>query len=642
MKFSSLSSLALACTSIFAHPVEHNEEHSDIKARQQNYVRLEGGKGNAVQPRLEVRQLKNQQPDQWNIFLVALDYWMTQSTGEAGYYGISTIHGVPRQNYADVAQCSTCAGADGYCPHDSVLFPAWHRAYVALFEQEFLKVALDRANQFPAATRQRYVNAATNLRFPYFDWAAVPPNNGPALPTLITDSSVTFQGPNGQQTVRNPLYGYVFRNGEQSGLLYATLNTYTKTLRYPKSNDPNAANNSPQCAAAFAGSRQSLQDQIYQLFTACDNYLYFSNDDSSDSSGRCSNSLEAIHNTVHNNAGGLGGNGISGGHMTYLSTASYDPIFWLHHANVDRLAAMWQTIHSNSYGASQIAPHNTWTVAQGSNQGPTSGLRPFRRPGTSTSFWTTNQVRDWRQFGYTYPEFSNSDGSAGAITGYVNALYGPNPSATAGSSKREAAADPSLLGGVSKVLDEPNILSSLGDILADNPLKASNGSLYQYVANIKTARYALGGSYTIFLFNGSPVSEDVKTWPTDPNLYGPMGVLAQEMSGSGMNMSLITSSSIPLTTKLTSLFGSGVLGSLSELVVAPYLKENLQWRIAKDGSSVDPSTIPGFVVTVVTSSAQPAADAKSFPVYSPFIELLGITQDMAGGASETQYGPPSY
>ncbi len=42
--------------------------------------------------------------------------------------------------------------------------------------------------------------------------------------------------------------------------------------------------------------------------------------------------LSQVHNTV-------GGNG---GHMTYPEVAAFDPIFFLHHANVDRLLALWQ------------------------------------------------------------------------------------------------------------------------------------------------------------------------------------------------------------------------------------------------------------------------------------------------------------
>lgn len=48
-----------------------------------------------------------------------------------------------------------------------------------------------------------------------------------------------------------------------------------------------------------------------------------------------SGALEAVpHNTIHNDVGGL---------MAEFSTAALDPIFWLHHANIDRLWEIWRT-----------------------------------------------------------------------------------------------------------------------------------------------------------------------------------------------------------------------------------------------------------------------------------------------------------
>ena len=46
--------------------------------------------------------------------------------------------------------------------------------------------------------------------------------------------------------------------------------------------------------------------------------------------------LENIHNGVHDWVGGT---------MSDLLTAPADPIFWMHHANIDRLWAVWQTAH---------------------------------------------------------------------------------------------------------------------------------------------------------------------------------------------------------------------------------------------------------------------------------------------------------
>lgn len=42
------------------------------------------------------------------------------------------------------------------------------------------------------------------------------------------------------------------------------------------------------------------------------------------------------HNTMHTLIGGVTGD------MTDQTMAAYDPIFWFHHSNIDRLWATWQ------------------------------------------------------------------------------------------------------------------------------------------------------------------------------------------------------------------------------------------------------------------------------------------------------------
>ena len=286
--------------------------------------------------------------------------------------------------------------------------------------------------------------------------------------------------------------------------------------------------------------------------------------------------------------------------MTYLATAAFDPVFWMHHCNVDRLFAMWQAVNPNSYGGSQVAPAHTWTIAKGSTQDSNSPLTPFHR-NSAGDFWTTNGVRNWRSLGYNYPEFAHSGGGKRAIQKYINKLYGPNASGTAGSSKRDTT-----------------------------PLVANNGSLFQYVANIQTPRYALGGSYQIFLFNGKPANEDPLSFIFDPNLIGPMGVLASDtMAGNDM----LAAGSIPLTRTLTDVVGGGILGSLAEDIVVPYLTQNLEWRIVgPEGDSVDPTSIPDFEITVYASTATMTA-VEDLPNWTEFIPLADITEEKDGGAT---------
>jgi tyrosinase len=52
------------------------------------------------------------------------------------------------------------------------------------------------------------------------------------------------------------------------------------------------------------------------------------------------------HNTIHLWSGGVNPNNANEyGYMANNLTAAYDPIFWAHHGNVDRLFAEWQTKH---------------------------------------------------------------------------------------------------------------------------------------------------------------------------------------------------------------------------------------------------------------------------------------------------------
>jgi tyrosinase len=52
-----------------------------------------------------------------------------------------------------------------------------------------------------------------------------------------------------------------------------------------------------------------------------------------------SKQLEDIHDRIH---------GWIGGSMSDIGTAAFDPIFYAHHANIDRIWYMWQIRHGNS------------------------------------------------------------------------------------------------------------------------------------------------------------------------------------------------------------------------------------------------------------------------------------------------------
>ncbi|KAK0943420.1 hypothetical protein LTR48_004577 [Friedmanniomyces endolithicus] len=629
MKVPSLALGLLAANLVSALPTitipSLEEAAAEIEKRQSGVVTTNGISG-TIWPRLEVRQMFNTRPNQWTLLILAMQAFQAQPQSSAtSYYQIAGIHGVPRQNYNGVGQCSTCSDADGYCTHDSVLFPGWHRAYMALFEQQFMSVVNQIAASYPASQQPAMKGAASFMRFPYWDWAAHPAPNLPTFPNIVSQKYVTVNGPSGSTTIINPLFRHDFADPSQ--MYYSPFVNWQVTLRYPNSDSNTASSVESSATSAFESIRPSMQDQLYQLFSTCSDFLHFSNDDAGSSTTSCSNSLEGIHNTIHTTAGGPGTSTISGGHMTYLATAAFDPVFWLHHCNVDRLFAMWQSQYPNSYGASQDAPHDSWTIASGSTQDANSPLAPFYKD-TNGNFWTTNQVQNWNTtFGYTYPEFYDSDGSKGAIASYINKLYGPSATATAGSSKRTAGPEP-----IAAAAPEPTSAALLQP-RADAPLAAANGSLFQYVANIQTPRYALNGSYYVFLFNGNPATETPTEWITDAHLIGPMGVLSQ---ANRTGHDLIAGGSIPLTRSMTAAVAAGALSALTEEAAVPYLKDNLKWRVAgPNGTEVDPGSIVGFEIAVFASTAAPPPDEYSLPEWSAFIPLVEITVNKSGGANTT-------
>jgi hypothetical protein len=61
------------------------------------------------------------------------------------------------------------------------------------------------------------------------------------------------------------------------------------------------------------------------------------------------------HNLMHVVIGGVIGD--TSGAMAEVATAAHDPIFWVHHTNIDRLWAKWETLEDRSWGS---VPSLSW------------------------------------------------------------------------------------------------------------------------------------------------------------------------------------------------------------------------------------------------------------------------------------------
>ncbi|MCJ1306198.1 hypothetical protein MMC08_009016 [Hypocenomyce scalaris] len=106
-------------------------------------------------------------------------------------------------------------------------------------------------------------------------------------------------------------------------------------------------------------------------------------------------SIETLHNRYHGICGGEG-------HMSRVPVAAFDPIFWLHHCNIDRLIAKRQAIDPTVWFPTDEDHLNK----KGITASITDDLFPFRLPAVSgdKKYCDLNLVRHIADFGYTYSE----------------------------------------------------------------------------------------------------------------------------------------------------------------------------------------------------------------------------------------------
>lgn len=91
----------------------------------------------------------------------------------------------------------------GFCPHGETQFIAWHRPYVALYEQALGSEIQRIASEYDGGNASIYWNVAQTFRLPYWDWFA-----NTTLPAACIPENVTVVGPRGIVTLHNPLYSY--------------------------------------------------------------------------------------------------------------------------------------------------------------------------------------------------------------------------------------------------------------------------------------------------------------------------------------------------------------------------------------------------------------------------------------------------
>ncbi|KAI0357534.1 tyrosinase [Trametes cingulata] len=607
----------------------------------------------AVAPnRLEIHDfIQNER--MFSLYIQALQAMMdTPEDDPASFFQLAGIHGLPYTPWDGVGEDSPAEVA-GYCTHGQVLFPTWHRPYVSLYEQILQKHAI-RISRTYIDDGCCWRKAAQDLRQPYWDWAkdALPP------PEVISMERVMITTPDGRRSsVQNPLMRYRFHNIDSS--FGASFAEWPTSLRHPTHSGPDARDDIEGLIKTLQANHADIASKTYNLLTRANTWSDFSCHTPGDSAS-ASNSLEAIHDAIHDCVGGIG-------HMADPAYAAFDPIFMLHHCQVDRLLSLWSALRPNVWVSEARAYDGTFTIPPNSRVNENTPLTPFRN--TQSTFWTSGNVAEPcpTQLGYSYPEFNGLDLRDRAavshhIMGVVNELYAPQSIRqylVSASTKRhgsvvwiEEPASSTVERSIPSssrqtraytVLEVPADDELMDSYLVLVPEPSQNlmpNPLWEWSVRIRVKKYELGSSFAVLIFLGA-VPDDPKEWYTASTYVGAhhafVNSAPQRCANCRRQASAVTEGFVHLNESIAKHWVS--LHSFEPETMSPYLRRELNWRIRKvDGTAIPPETLSSLEVAVVaqplsfqnTGNLNDSLFAQGAPEYYP-----DITKDHVGGSSAT-------
>ncbi|KAF5372536.1 hypothetical protein D9758_005295 [Tetrapyrgos nigripes] len=533
------------------------------------------------------------------------------------FFQIGGIHGLPYVSWdGSGAQPIDRNGWEGYCTHGDVLFPTFHRPYMMLLEQVIQAEAVKIAATYTSADAQRFKDAAQNLRQPFWDWAR---NSVPPAEVISLDQVTIAAAPDGKRVpVTNPLRRYTFHPIDKS--FPRPYSVWKTTVRYPTSStNPSPTEDINTMKRTLQRAQSQITSTTYNMLTRVNTWPAFSNHTVGDG-GSSSNSLEAIHDGIHVNVGG-------NGHMSDPSVAAFDPIFFMHHANVDRMLSLWSALHPGVWVTPNTSQDGTWTIRAGSAIDQNTNLTPFWH--TQNNYWSSANVTSTAPLGYTYPDFNDINISSPsavqiAIAGIVNQLYGGGTTiprtlttlATTAALKASAAEEKPQNEGTP---GEQAPMAVVRSFIATPPSQTGNGGahpevahaprptehtrdLWEWTARIHVKKYEIGASFSVPIFLGS-VPENSAEWLTCDHFVGAHHAFVNSSAESCANCRTRQDLTLEGFVNLNDgILTHANLPSLDPSVVEPYLTEQLHWRVVKvTGEAVDLAQLPSLQVTVIAT-----------------------------------------
>ncbi|KIP02309.1 hypothetical protein PHLGIDRAFT_130799 [Phlebiopsis gigantea 11061_1 CR5-6] len=547
----------------------------------------------------------------FSLYIQALTEMSKMSQDDLlSFFQIGGIHGLPYVSWNESGN-KEVGDWGGYCTHGSNLFPTWHRPYVSTYEQLLQQHAIEIAKTY-TVDREGWNKAAQDMRTPYWDWAAtsVPPKEVSSLEQV---EIVRYDG--ARVKVPNPLIRYHFHPIDPS--FPSPYDQWQITVRHPRpATGPNSKSNVPAMERTLRANYDSTRTNLYTMFRSVHNWPDFSNHTAA-AGKTVANSLEGIHDNMHVYIGGSG-------QMGDPAVAGFDPIFFIHHANVDRLLALWSAVNPDVWVVDGPAVGGTWTIPADATVGDKTDLTPFWN--AQTTYWESAEVTGTTKFGYTYPEFNGLDladkqAVKRAITQKINELYGFTDDDF---SAQSIAAPPA---------------SDAQQTVQTRDVDLSTPAYLDWTARVHVKKYEIGGSFSILLFVGE-VPANPEEWHASPSFAGSYSGFVNSATEHCANCRNQRAAGVVLEgfVHLNNAIKKKV-SSFAVDVVEPLLQEQLHWRILKvSGEVVDPSSVPSLEISVfhLDMDERPFPDPTTLPTHGDPQFHHRITRGRPGGADLSQ------
>lgn len=350
------------------------------------------------------------------------------------YWMIAGFHGEP---FRGPGQTNT-AWWGGYCNHSNILFPTWHRAYLLRLEDALRRIPgcqdvtlpfwdelFDRETPLPAIFLEPTFDLDGETWNPLYSYKLQAELN-----EKVTGANTRYTKPKGYETVRFPLSGLVGTEKDREDTDF-----WNEFFSNPQIRDRLLNNNLRQWLEGTINvdpsegilDTYSVQSR-YKLCLRAPNYTVFSNTRSQDKwieehkfEPHGVVSLESPHNAIHLAIGGFYQEGkynanprpvlYANGDMGDNETASFDPIFYFHHAYIDYVFWTWQKLHKSTKSLDIIHGYEGTVLTEGQAGDPALGpgtaltldtpLYPFKNK--NGRYTTSRDVIDIEnQLDYTY------------------------------------------------------------------------------------------------------------------------------------------------------------------------------------------------------------------------------------------------